>query len=41
MNTIKNVVAPFSTVIAYKNIFKAPINELMLQPFAPAVKNKK
>ncbi|WP_417999547.1 hypothetical protein [Flavobacterium sp. LB2P74] len=41
MNTIKNVVAPFSTVITYKNISKSPINELMQQPFAPAVKNKK
>ncbi|MFH6971421.1 MULTISPECIES: hypothetical protein [Flavobacterium] len=41
MNAIKNVVAPFSTVITYKNIFKAPTKELMILAFAPAVKNKK
>ncbi|WP_338644915.1 hypothetical protein V5J73_08310 [Flavobacterium sp. KS-LB2] len=41
MNAIKNVVAPFSTVITYKKNIKAPIKELMILPFATAVKNKK
>jgi hypothetical protein len=35
LNAIKNVVAPFSMVITYKDIFKAPIKELIVQSFAP------
>ncbi|MFV8326506.1 hypothetical protein [Flavobacterium sp. ZS1P14] len=40
MNTIKNFVAPFSTVINYNTISDTTINELMRRPFAPIVKNK-
>ncbi|WP_158614741.1 MULTISPECIES: hypothetical protein [Flavobacterium] len=40
MNTIKNVVTRFSTVITYNTISKALINEFMRKSFASAVKIK-